>query len=465
MTGSTAASVGMGLGADVTGALHAPSSRQHQQQRIIENLRSGVPSPSVALSFPMGREDILNRIQAKLNGLGKEEGEPERESSATASGGQLFQANYGDGKTHLLHAIWNLARTQNCVVSLVSLSKEAQLDKPDRLYARIAANTFLPDGSQPGLERLLEWFRPGRPQTEDLLAWAERYLHPKVAAVVRNRIEGPNTGEQEVYKLDQDLHGILLTMQDLKAIHRLNFGSALRVSPSFKVKRDMPDYFRLVSRMIRSAGYQGWVILLDEVELIGRLGRGSRAASYAMLAWLLGEAASAPGAGPGAGALTATYTVGVVASNFFSEVLDGRGDAEQASAWLQDRQRPVEAELAEKAIARLLAAEALPSLTRSQLLKVMDQILAAHEGAYNWQAGVTPEELLQRVLETAPEEDVKLRTRIRTAIQWLDLKMQYGAAPRLAVHDLTEEPYDEEPHDEPDSDPDEKRPPHAGADW
>ncbi|MHB8457770.1 MAG: BREX system ATP-binding domain-containing protein, partial [Acidimicrobiales bacterium] len=48
--------------------------------------------------------------------------------------------------------------------------------------------------------------------------------------------------------------------------------------------------FRFVSRLIRAAGYRGWVVLFDEVELIGRYSIGQRAKSYVEVArWVKGD--------------------------------------------------------------------------------------------------------------------------------------------------------------------------------
>lgn len=395
-------------------------------RRVVENLRSGVPSPQVAADFSMGREQLLRRVEEGIENAVA--GEP---------GGVVLQANYGEGKTHTLHAIWNMATSKNCVVSLASLSKETTLDRPDRLYAKLVANTYLPNSYQPGLDQLIASYHPGHRNTDHLLSWVEKNLHPKVAAVLRNRLQGQQVSAESLYKLDQDLAGIAIAQQELKAIHRLNFGETLKISPLFRVKANMFDYFLLLERLIRLAGFRAWVILLDEAELIGRLGRGGRAVSYAMLARLLGYG------GQDQPRLASTYTVVAVSSNFQPEVLETRGDTAVAPEWLLARGRVEEAYLAREAIQALGEAELLPSLTEDQLLPVMEQILVAHKTAYGWEPGISGRDLLQRVRQIAPSADAKLRTRIRIAIQWLDLCMQYDEEPNLIIDSLVEQPIEE----------------------
>ena len=403
-----------------------------RSRRIIENLRSGVPSPSVASDFPMGREALLERVQ---NGL--------REAAGGHPQGLAIQANYGEGKTHLLHAIWNLAEQHNCVVSFVCLSKETTLDKLDKFYAKTVANTYVPGSTQPGLDRLLSSFPPGKGPTERLLEWVEKNLHPKLAVVLSNRLEGGlSLSEDALYKLDQDLAGIPIGMADLKAIHRLIHGRALQLSTPFRVKTDMFDYFLFLERMIIEAGYAAWVILLDEAELIGSLGRGGRAASYAMLARLFGL-----DEGLGTKRLERTYTVLAVASNFLSEVLSVRDEASAAPAWLEARGRVEEAVLARRGIEILYGAEPLRPLSRDELQRVMEQIVTAHEVAYGWNAGLSGSELLQKVSSVQANQDARLRTLIRTAIQWLDLRLQYGTDPALEIRTLAETLYDEVPEE------------------
>ncbi len=45
------------------------------------------------------------------------------------SSGRIISGKYGEGKTHLLNTVFNIAHANNMVVSVISLSKETPFDK------------------------------------------------------------------------------------------------------------------------------------------------------------------------------------------------------------------------------------------------------------------------------------------------------------------------------------------------
>ena len=388
---------------------------QQEHRLIIESFRSGVPSRRVASRFPMGRERLLERVRDEIRSL-------------RSRGSQVVfvKANYGEGKTHLLHAIWDMALREECVVSLIILSKETPFDKLHRIYPKVIAGTYLPGSSQPGIEQLISDVRGGSQEAGEILGFAESNLHPKISAVLRNYIEGQTT--DALYRLYQDLAGEFMRAQDLKAIHRLNFHETLKLG-RFTVASDTWDYFRMVDALARLRGYSGWVLLIDEAELIGKLGAGARAKSYANINRFLSPK----------GGLANTLSVFTIATSFFPDVLDRLNDSAMASQWLRTRGLVEEAQHADEVLDKMVEAEALLPLSEEQLAGVMEQIVSAHSKAYGWTPPLDGKELLERILEIFPARDTKLRTRIRAGIQWLDHLLQYNEDPIFYVSDLVEE--------------------------
>ena len=84
-------------------------------------------------------------------------------------------------------------------------------------------------------------------------------------------------------------------------------------SYSFRAPRaaDLPPQrLRFATELIKGAGYRGWVILLDEIELVGQYSLLQRARSYSELARWLGQASGE--AHPGlvvVGTVTADYAL------------------------------------------------------------------------------------------------------------------------------------------------------------
>jgi hypothetical protein len=90
--------------------------------------------------------------------------------------------------------------------------------------------------------------------------------------------------------------------------------------------------FRFIARMLRAAGHAGWVVLFDEVELIGRYSLLQRGRSYAELARWLGSRDSDPGL-----PLTAVFAM---TDDFEAAVLTGKDDRTQIPARLRAKQSP-----------------------------------------------------------------------------------------------------------------------------
>ncbi len=378
-------------------------------RRLIEHLRSGVPLPPNEPPLTAGRARLLARAGDLLDTV-----------AAKGSRALALQANYGDGKTHALRTIWHLAAERNFVVSNVVLTRDTPLDRMDRVYPKLIADTYLPGAAQPGIERLVQGLSPGSAVALRVLRFAEDNLHPKLHAVLRNLIDGGST--EAVEPLLRDLAQLDMGLAEVKRIHRGNFGGTLKLE-RFSPQRDVRDYFRLVDFLVSTAGYTGWVVLFDEAELIGRLGRGGRARSYANIGRLATE-------GMGCAHLAAVFAV---ASNFYDTVLARRHDATASAAWLETRD-PEGAEFCRLGIAALQEAMLLEPLTSGNWLQMMQALLDAHETAYHWSSGLTAPAFWQEVQKLSPETDTKLRTRLRVAIQWLDLLMQHGHAPQVRLH-------------------------------
>lgn len=388
-------------------------------RRLIEHLRSGVPLPPSEPPPTTGRAGLLARAADLLDLV-----------QAKGSRALVLQANYGDGKTHTLRSIWHLAAERGFVVSTVALSRETPLDRLDRVYPKLIADTYLPGAGQPGIERLLHGYPPDGPEVAQILRFAEDHLHPKLHAVLLNLLRGSSTEATE--GLLRDLARLDLGPSDLKRIHRANFARPLKLN-RFSAQRDVRDYFRLIDFLIRLAGYAGWVMLFDEAELIGRLGRGGRARAYANVGrFAIG--------GMGCEHL---LTVFAVASNFYAGVLDRRNDRALAPQWLEGRGDQEGADACRLGIARLQEAVLLDPLAAANWLQVLQAVLDAHETAYGWSSGLQPDDLWREVQHLTPETDTKVRTRLRLAIQWLDLVFQYGRAPQVRIFGLGEVALDE----------------------
>lgn len=120
-----------------------------------------------------------------------------------------------------------------------------------------------------------------------------------------------------------------------------------------------PQRLRFATELIKDAGYCGWVILLDEIELVGQYSLLQRARSYAELARWLGQASGETY--PGlvvVGTVTADYALANI-----SPEASSKKDGDYAGQRLRARGNDVGAARAETAM-RLLERQCTPLSTR-----------------------------------------------------------------------------------------------------
>lgn len=92
------------------------------------------------------------------------------------SNGMVISGKYGEGKTHLLNTVFNLAHSNNMVVSYLSLSKETPMDKLYLVYQKLIQNTYLPRRQQPGFMHELEKISANSPVANEMLLYVTKQL-------------------------------------------------------------------------------------------------------------------------------------------------------------------------------------------------------------------------------------------------------------------------------------------------
>jgi len=98
----------------------------YEERHMIEALRSGIPSKAIGHHFAEARQELLDSVIEKLDGV----------SESKMSDSMIISGKYGEGKTHLINTIYTLAHQRNMVVSLISLSKETPLDNSINTWYR-----------------------------------------------------------------------------------------------------------------------------------------------------------------------------------------------------------------------------------------------------------------------------------------------------------------------------------------
>ena len=385
-----------------------------EARHIIEALRSGIPSRAVGQYFSEARPKIMKEISGRLDMV----------CDSHRSSGMVICGKYGEGKTHLLNTVFNLAHSNNMVVSYLSLSKETPMDKLYLVYQKVIQNTYLPKRQKPGFMHELEKISANSPIANEMLLYAAKHLETdKLYYLFRSYLNTEDSDEK--FLLQADMEGDFVANAPLKKIYRRIFGQPVKYNVNFTKTRHCGDYFSFMSRLFTQMGYHGWVILIDETELMGRLGKKARLNAYRNMArFLLPEFCPEN-----------TFSIFALSASYVEDVIEGKHEYENLSAVYPEEQEP-----ARTVLDILSRAPQLLPLTRLEIQEVLYKIQDFHGKAYEW----TPNVSLSSLVESTQAGGYLLRTKIRAAIEFLDQLYQYGKAGQTTVNELGEETFTED---------------------
>lgn len=385
-----------------------------EARHIIEALRSGIPSRAVGQYFSEARPKIMKEISNRLD-LVCEQGK---------SNGMVISGKYGEGKTHLLNTVFNLAHSNNMVVSYISLSKETPMDKLYLVYQKIIQNTYLPKRRQAGFMQELEKISANSPIANEMLLYAAKQLETdKLYYLLRSYLNTEDSDEK--FLLQADLEGDFIANAPLKKIYRRIFNQPAKYNVNFSKTKHCQDYFSFMSHLFTQMGYHGWVILIDETELMGRLGKKARLNAYRNMArFLLPEQC-----------LENTFSMFALSASYTEDVIEGKHEYENLAAIYPDTQEPF------KTVLNLLvSAPQLLPLTRAEINEVLSKIQDFHGKAYGW----NPQLSVESLAEATQSGGYLLRTKIRAAIEFLDQLYQYDKAGKTTINELGQETFTED---------------------
>ncbi len=384
---------------------------------VIEALRSGVPSRAVGACFTEARPGMMKRIEDRLEAV----------RASGRSDGMIFTGHYGEGKTHLLNTVFNMATQSNMAVSYVALGKETPMSNLPVLYQKIISNTYLPGTAQPGFRQKLEELTPGSGVTGDLLAFSAKELETDKLYYLLRAMLGTQEEEERTQFLG-DLEGDFVSNDVIKRSYRRVEGQTAKFNQNFVKTRHTMDYFSFMSHFFSRIGLDGWVILFDEAELIGRMGKKTRLKSYREMQTFL-----QPG-----DRMKGVFSLFALSSSFAEDVIDKKHEMESAEA--EYAEDPAALKAVKATLNAMLNAPELTKLSREETLQILAGIQSFHGKAYHWNPQVTPE----TIYAETEAGGYLLRTKIRAAIEYFDQLYQYGEAGKTRITELGKESFEEE---------------------
>ena len=369
---------------------------QVSNRRAIEALRNGVPNRDAVLALGCNQPDIEDKFREKLQNV----------QQAVVTGGNnegmMIAGDFGSGKSHLLEYLMHLALEKNFVCSKIVISKETPLFDPAKLYRAAVGAAFVPGKRGNAMTEIATALHFNSQPYADLYRWVHTKsgLNARFAATLFLFERMPNDPEVS-NRIIRFWSGDKIGTGEIK-----RYLKACREQVTYKLdnisaKELAWQSFKFASRLIIAADYAGWVLLIDEAELIGRYSLLQRAKSYGELARWMGklEDSTYPG-------LT---TVFAITEDFQSIILVGNDDFEKVPGKLRAKGTESDLLLASQAERgmRVIQNESirLKSPDSEALNQTYEKIRAIHAKAYEWTPSHVP--TIERMTTTRMRQYVK----------------------------------------------------------
>jgi hypothetical protein len=411
---------------DVEATTHPSADGRLAARRAVEALRSGVPSRDAVRALGSGQGDVEDRFTRLLEAA---------DSGRRDARGLLLGGGFGAGKSHVLEHLAHLALDRGYAVSRIVVSKETPLHDPAKVLRAAADVAVLPGGALGGVAEAAGTLDPGSPAFAELLRWASGGSAPvderfALTLSLLPRIQHSDSDFAE--SIVRFWAGDTLGVAELRRQARQHGEGrpALRAVPARELARHR---FRFLARLFVAAGCQGWVLLFDEVELIGRYSPLQRGRSYAELAgWLRPDPDDRGSPLVTVLAMTDDYDAAVLTTKNDRELIPTKLRAKQAPEWDEvAAQAEVGMRLVERSMVRLQPPN------DKELDRAYTALRGLHGEAFGWDPPDVPG--LERLGAT------QMRQYVRAWInEWDLVRLDPGFAPSTEVVDVVVR-YDEQP--------------------
>lgn len=400
------------------------SEQRVQDRRAIEALRSGVPNRDAVRVLGSSQQEIEQRFADQLAAI----------AHGGVPGGLLVRGEFGSGKSHLLEYLQHVALTERFVTSKIVISKETPLHDPVKVFRTAAATAIVPDRRGTAFAEIannaLDF---DAPEYAELARWVssdEAVLNERFDAslyLFRNLRGGdPEFAERIVRFWSCDPIGVAELRRKLREAGEGATFALSRVSA-----RDLAlQRFRFAAQLIVAAGYSGWILLFDEVELVGRYSVLQRAKSYGEVARWVDGFEDEPLARLGA--------VLAISQDFDSAVIEEKNDEENVPNRLRVRGDELGAARAEQGMRVIQRNRVdLASPSDSVLEETYAKLKEIHSAAYGWAAPEIPRE--------RGRSTQSMREYVRAWINEWDLRrLDPSYQPEIEVDHMTSD-YSEDP--------------------
>ena len=387
-------------------------TKQVSNQRAIEALRNGVPNRDAVEALGCDQPEIQDAFLRQLDGV--------KDALISGKGkntGIIIAGDFGSGKSHLLEYLMQAALKRNFVCSRIVISKETPLFDPARLYRAATQSAVIFDKRGNAMTEVVTNLAH-RLETEEFKAFYQ-WTHEeaginKVFGAILNLYSRLSNDPELGNRIVQFLNGDRINIAEIRRLLRIcGQQSAYRFdnTPAWDFALEK---FKFVSRLIAAAGFSGWVLFFDEVELIARYSLLQRGKSYAEIARWLGKLKESDMAG--------IASVLAITEDYTQAVISEKDDMEKAPGKLRVSGKAFNQQLAGPAEKGITALKNELMLLKRPDRETVDEtyrkIRKIYAGAYGWEPDL--------YADTDRSTSTRMRQHIRGWITRWDLKRLDG---------------------------------------
>jgi hypothetical protein len=232
-----------------------------QAHKIVDALRRGIPSPDGTRFYSVGREKLLKQVESDLDTVAEHN-----------SVVRFLNADIGQGKTHTLYLLRELAYEQDFAVSVVTLSQNAcPLYDFMAVYHEIMWGLRTSDQrSRPALSNIFDrWIRDIRLLDEQqVFEIVENKLPPTLREIMAAYVDTTNLLRPNEVKRQLILKYLSGEKVGKREVKKMGINFWLESTNAMRILSEM-------AAAIRFIGFNGICILLDEAESIHSFAKSS----------------------------------------------------------------------------------------------------------------------------------------------------------------------------------------------
>lgn len=397
---------------------HEQGAEAHTCRVALEALRNGVPNSEAVRMLGCNQPEAESQFENLLGAA----------TSADGASGMLVSGEFGSGKSHLLTHLERLALSRGFICSKVAISKETPLYDLGKVFKSAMDNGRMLNHRGRLIEELGQSLDPNSAEYDGFFDWAHltesnglsRMFPASLMVHRRSNDFELNNDIENFWAGDRILKGRItreLSADERRGVYAFRMPKAVDLPP---------QRLRFMLELIKAAGYKGWVVLLDEIELAAQYSLLQRGRSYAELSRWLGQTVGEHYPG--------LVVVGTVTGDFALEIISPDGTKKDRD-YVAPRLEARYGHLVSAAVdgMRLIEQRCIPLNEPSDddVRSTMDTLREIYSTAYGWDAPTLP------VLERGAGLQNRMRYKVRASINEWDLRRLYpDYAPETAVREF-----------------------------